>query len=114
MLFVDSSEQQIIRQVSWFLAANSAFYFPLALVNIVRFTIQGLGFSRFAIFAGVCEMVARSFVAMAFVPLFGYAAICLASPAAWILADLFLIPAYLYVMGKLRRIAMQNSEIYGQ
>lgn len=114
LLFVDSSEQQIIQQVSWFLAANSAFYFPLALVNIVRFTIQGLGFSRFAIFAGVCEMVGRGFVAMAFVPLFGYAAICLASPAAWILADLFLIPAYLYVMGKLRKLKMQDSGIYGQ
>ncbi len=98
LLFVDPSETQIIQQVSWFLAANSAFYFPLALVNIVRFTIQGLGFSKSAIFAGVCEMVARSVVAMAFVPIFGYAAIIFANPAAWIFADLFLIPAYLYVM----------------
>ena len=102
LLFVNPSESQIIQQVSWFLAANSAFFFPLALVNIVRFTIQGLGFSRFAILAGVCEMAARSLVAMTLVPVFGYAAICFASPAAWILADLFLIPAYLYVMKKLR------------
>ena len=102
LLFVDPSESQIIQQVSWFLAANSAFYFPLALVNIVRFTIQGLGFSKSAIFAGVCEMVARSVVAMAFVPIFGYAAIIFANPAAWIFADLFLIPAYLYVMKWLR------------
>ncbi len=102
LLFVDPSETQIIQQVSWFLAANSAFYFPLALVNIVRFTIQGLGFSKSAIFAGVCEMVARSVVAMAFVPIFGYAAIIFANPAAWIFADLFLIPAYLYVMKWLR------------
>ncbi len=102
LLFVDPSETQIIQQVSWFLAANSAFYFPLALVNIVRFTIQGLGFSKSAIFAGVCEMVARSVVAMAFVPIFGYAAIIFANPAAWVFADLFLIPAYLYVMKWLR------------
>lgn len=106
LLFVNPQETQIIQQVSWFLAANSAFYFPLALVNIVRFTIQGLGFSKFAIFAGVCEMVARSLVAMAFVPIFGYVAICFANPSAWIFADLFLIPAYLYVMKRLRR-AMQ-------
>lgn len=102
LLFVDSSETQIIQQVSWFLAANSAFYFPLALVNIVRFTIQGLGFSKSAIFAGVCEMVARSVVAIAFVPIFGYAAICFASPAAWVFADIFLILAYLYIMKRLR------------
>lgn len=103
LLFVNPSEVEIIRQVSWLLIANSAFYFPLALVNIVRFTIQGLGFSKFAILAGVCEMVARILVAMAFVPIFGYAAICSANPAAWVLADLFLVPAYLYVMRKLRK-----------
>lgn len=102
LLFVNPSETEIIQQVSWFLAANSAFYFPLALVNIVRFTIQGLGFSKSAIFAGVCEMLARSIVAIAFVPIFGYAAICFASPAAWVFADLFLILAYLYIMKRLR------------
>lgn len=102
LLFVSPGETEIIQQVSWFLAANSAFYFPLALVNIVRFTIQGLGFSKSAIFAGVCEMLARSIVAIAFVPIFGYAAICFASPAAWVFADLFLILAYLYIMKRLR------------
>ena len=109
LLFVNPSEGEIIKQVSWFLAANSAFFFPLALVNIVRFTIQGLGFSRFAILAGVCEMAARSLVAMTLVPLFGYAAICFASPAAWILADLFLVPAYLYVMKKLQQMGNDNT-----
>ena len=101
LLFVDASETEILQNVSVFLIANSAFYFPLALVNIVRFTIQGLGFSRFAILAGVCEMVARSLVGIGFVPMFGYIAACFASPVAWIFADLFLVPAYLYVMKKL-------------
>ena len=32
-------------------------------------------------------------VALVFVPLFGYTAACFASPAAWICADAFLIPA---------------------
>lgn len=110
LLFVDASETEILREVSWFLIANSAFYFPLALVNIVRFTIQGLGFSRFAILAGVCEMVARSLVGMGFVPVFGYIAACFASPVAWIFADLFLIPAYLYVMKKLYRMMEDRGE----
>lgn len=29
------------------------------------------------------------------VPVYGYLAACCASPAAWVTADLFLIPAYL-------------------
>jgi len=73
----------------------------------VRFTIQGLGFSKFAILAGVSEMAARSLVALAFVPMFGYAAVCFANPVAWIFADLFLIPAYMYVMKKLYQMGIK-------
>lgn len=107
LLFVNAEETEIIRHVTWFLRANVAFYFPLALVNIVRFTIQGLGFSKFAILAGVSEMAARCLVALAFVPVFGYIAVCFANPAAWIFADLFLIPAYIYVMKRLYRMDLR-------
>ncbi len=75
-----------------FLLINSAFYIPLAFVNIVRFLIQGMGYSKFAILAGVFEMVARTLVGFAFVPVFGYVAACFASPVAWIFADAFFIP----------------------
>lgn len=107
LLFVDASETGIIRDVALFLRTNVAFYFPLALVNIVRFTIQGLGFSKFAILAGVSEMAARCLVALAFVPMFGYTAVCFANPVAWIFADLFLIPAYMYVMKKLYQMGIK-------
>ena len=104
LLFVSPSEHAILQDVNRYLVISAAFFFPLALVNIVRFTIQGLGFSRFAILAGVCEMAARSLVGIGFVPVFGYIAACFASPVAWLCADLFLIPAYLYVMKKLYRM----------
>ena len=39
---------------------------------IYRYTIQGLGFSGLAMFAGVAEMVARAMVGFWFVPLWGY------------------------------------------
>ena len=109
LLFVDAGETEILANTRQFLIANSLFYFPLALVNIVRFTIQGLGYSKFAIIAGVCEMAARSFVGFCLVPFFGYAAVCFANPIAWVAADLFLIPAYRYVMGRLRRLMGRNN-----
>lgn len=113
LLFVDASETVILQNVGWFLTISSAFFFPLALVNIVRFTIQGLGFSKFAILAGVCEMAARSLVGLGFVPVFGYIAACFASPVAWIFADIFLIPAYLYVMKKLHKMLGKDEECEG-
>lgn len=93
------------------LVIGAAFYFPLALVNIVRFLIQGMGFSGFAVFAGVFEMVARAAVGIFLVPIFGFTAACFASPAAWVLADLFLIPAYFSCHKKLKQIMSKKTTI---
>ena len=101
LLFVESNEIDIIHNISVFLLFNSLFYVFLSLVNIVRFMIQGMGFSTFAIMAGVLEMIARAVVGFIFVPRFGFIAACLASPLAWVLADIFLIPAFFYVRNKL-------------
>lgn len=104
LLFVDSTEVDIIRNVGEFLKWNSLFFIPLALVNIIRFSIQGLGFGRLAMFAGVAEMLGRSLVAFGFVSKFGFTAACLAAPIAWVLADIFLIPAYRYCIKKLEKL----------
>ncbi len=92
LLFMDADQTEIIDRVAMFLIGNSMFYFPLTFVNVVRFTIQGMGFSTFAILAGVCEMAARSLVGFCLVPVFGFLPACFASPLAWIFADAFLIP----------------------
>ena len=83
-----------------FLLTQLAFYVPLLFVNLLRFTIQGLGFSEFAVFAGVFEMVARGVFGLCLVPWLGFPAVCFASPAAWVMADLFLFPAYYSCMKK--------------
>lgn len=103
-LFVDSAESQLLANARMLLIINSAFYIPLALVNIIRFMIQGVGFSTFAILAGAFEMVARMITGMVLVPKFGFTGACFANPLAWIFADAFLIPAYIYVRKKLERI----------
>ena len=110
LLFVDSTEVELIANVAKLLVINSLFFIPLALVNIIRFAIQGLGFGKLAIFAGVAEMIGRSVVAFGFVARFGFVAACLASPFAWILADVFLIPAYAYCIRKLRPMIQEKIE----
>ena len=104
MFFVESAQAEVIANVRLFLVCNSAFYIPLAFVNIVRFLIQGMGYSKFAILAGVFEMAARTLVGFVFVPMFGYSAACFASPVAWIFADCFLFPAYFHVLKKTKKM----------
>ena len=103
-LFIDAASPELLENARLLLIVNSAFFIPLALVNIVRFMIQGMGFGTLAILAGVCEMVARSLAGLFLVPTFGFIGVCFASPLAWIFADAFLIPAYLHVKKKLQRL----------
>lgn len=105
-IFLSPTEENAATVLVWakeFLVINATFYFPLALVNIVRFLIQGMGFSGFAVFAGVFEMVARTIVGLFLVPVFGFVAACFASPLAWIFADAFLIPAFFFCRKRLRK-----------
>ncbi len=101
-LFVDADDPAIITEVldkaHLFLIVNSALYIPLLFVNIVRFTIQGVGFTTVAMTAGVMELIGRAFVAIVLVPFFGYGAAVWANPAAWLLANAFLFPCYFTVM----------------
>ena len=107
MLFLDPKEPQLellVELTRQYIVTLTAFFFPLALVNIVRFSIQGMGYSAFAILAGVLEMAARTGVGSLLVPLFGYTAACFASPAAWLCADAFLLPACAWCIRRLYRL----------
>jgi len=106
MIFLSPDEPQLqvlMGLIVQNIRTYTAFFFPLALVNILRFSIQGMGYSTLAILAGVLEMLARTVVGRFFVPALGYTAACFASPAAWICADLFLLPACLGCIAHLRR-----------
>ena len=102
LLFVNAAEAEVLANASRYVMTNVVFYIPLAFVNIIRFLIQGMGFTRHAVIAGVFEMVARTLVGVVLVPAFGFAGACFGHPAAWIAADLFLVPTYFWAMKKLR------------
>lgn len=102
-LFLDSSEVEVIAMSREYLVWCAVFYIPLALIFSFRLSIQGMGYSEIAVGAGIFELVARGVFAMLFVPRFGFTAVCLASPAAWVMADVFLIPAYCWCMRKLEK-----------
>lgn len=104
LLFVDSSEIEIIKYTELFLHTASYFFPLLGLLCILRYSIQGAGYTNLAMLSGVSEMVARTLVSIYAVPVWGYIAVCYGDPTAWIAADFFLIPAFVYVYRKLKRM----------
>lgn len=79
-------------------------------MNIVRFLIQGMGFSKLAVFAGAFEMLARALAGFLLVPQWGFSAVRFASPLAWVFADAFLIPAFFHVRKKMAAILSSQRE----
>ena len=109
LLFVNPEETQIIELTHRFICASALFYVCLTLVNVVRFSIQGMGFSGLAIIAGIFEMAARAFAAVVLVPAIGFDGACLASPLAWVAADIFLVSAFLHCRKTLVRISQSRQ-----
>ena len=73
------------------------------LIFIYRNSLQGLGYSREAMLAGVFELIGRVAVASLLVGRFGFTAACFASPAAWVAADALLLSLYKIKMAHLLR-----------
>ena len=94
LLFVDPAETEIIADTALFLHVSASFFPVLGLLCILRYSIQGAGYTRLAMFSGVSEMIARILVSLVAVPMWGFWAVCFGDPTAWVFADLFLIPAF--------------------
>lgn len=106
-LFVDSGEAEVVGRAAQFMRIANYYYPALGLLTILRYSIQGLGFSNLSMLSGVMEMIARCGVSLWLVPALAWTGVCLGDPVAWIMADLFLIPAFLWVQQRLRKQAKE-------
>ena len=113
LLFVNADQVELLGYVDKFLFANAAFYFPLGLLMVLRYAIQGLGHSLFAMLAGIMEMIARCAVAFIGIVWFGVDAIYYSNATAWIAANIFLIPAFIMVMKKIENNFKMNGTVNG-
>ncbi len=103
MLFINHNEKDIINAAGQYVKTIACFFWLLGILNSLRMTTQGLGFSNRAIFSGLVEMIARCTVGFALVPAFKYRAICYADPSAWLTAVLYIIPTCIFCVRKLSR-----------
>lgn len=101
LLFIDSSEVDIMDKIMLYLRFNSFAYPCLGTLLVLRSTLQGIGYSFIAMLAGVSELLGRGLVAFCMVGSLGYFGVCMANPAAWIFADIILVISYIYAVKKM-------------
>lgn len=108
-LFVDSGEAEVVAYAARFMRIANYFYPCLGLLTILRYSIQGLGYSNLSMLSGVMEMIARCGVSLWLVPVFAWTGVCYGDPVAWIMADLFLIPAFWWLFRHLSKQLMYGK-----
>lgn len=98
ILFLSGDLTEILGAVDVYLKCAGIFFIPLAVVNLYRNGIQGMGFGILPMMAGIAELIGRGVTAVVAARYKSYFGICMASPAAWILAGGLLIVMYFYIM----------------
>jgi Na+-driven multidrug efflux pump len=105
MLFLQAGDPNLpllTANAQAFIRANCSCYILLGTLTVYRFSLQGLEYGPLAMFAGIFELAARSSIALFLAPVWGFAVIRFANPAAWVAACMLLLPAYHIVMKKIK------------
>lgn len=108
-LFVDASETRVFELAQIYFTINGSLYWILAILFILRYTLQGLGQSKIPTIAGIMELIMRSFAAIFLTALWGYPGAAAASPLAWIGSVAVLLYSYFKAMKKLRKLDEQQQ-----
>lgn len=109
MLFISGSETEVLGYIQKILTCAGFFYFFLAILNCTRQTIQGLGYSAVAMFAGCSELVARGVMSLFVIPTFGFIAVCFTDQLAWIAATAVVVPVFLAIIKRLEKRMQVNK-----
>ena len=83
-LFVGPGQPGVVAMVRQYFLVNGALYPILAMVFILRNTVQGLGLSAVPTLSGFLELVMRSAAGLVLVHHLGFLGVCLAAPLAWV------------------------------
>lgn len=110
-IFSQEISPEMMAAAKRYILAISQCYSLVAILFVMRNTLQGLGFTYANSIAGIGEFFGRLAVAFVLTPAFGFDAVCYAGPAAWLLADIPLIIIYLFKQRKFRRIINEELSV---
>ncbi|GMO54107.1 MAG: MATE family efflux transporter [Termitinemataceae bacterium] len=106
-----NTEMEAIELSHEYLIVSGASFTLLALLFILRETIQGLGDSITATVSGILELVMRTFAAIILTDKFGFIGLCFASPLAFVGALIALTISWRFKVKMLNRLQMREAKI---
>lgn len=110
-LFITEPNPDMMYAAKCYILATAQCYSLVAILFVLRNTLQGLGFTYSNMIAGAGEFVGRLTIAFILTPLLGFNAVCYAAPAAWLLADIPLAVIYLGKHKKFKQLANYKKDL---
>jgi putative MATE family efflux protein len=108
-LFISGSDPKVFELVQTYFNINASMYWLLAILFILRYTLQGLGKTAVPTIAGFMELIMRVVAAIVLTKFFGYAGAVSANPLAWFGACAVLITSYISSMKYLKGKAEESK-----
>lgn len=106
-LFSSDINDEMMFAARQYIRATAQCYSLVAVLFVLRNSLQGLGYTYANAVAGAGELFGRIAVAFLFTKLIGFNAICYAAPAAWLLAD---IPLAVIYIKKIKLFKQKQTE----
>ena len=110
-LFSTEVNNEMMFAAKRYILATAQCYSLVAILFVLRNSLQGLGYTYANMIAGAGELVGRIAIAFIFTKIIGFSAVCYAAPAAWLLADIPLAIIYLNKEKKFKRLAKQQNAV---
>lgn len=110
-LFSTEVNSEMMFAAKKYILATAQCYSLVAILFVLRNSLQGLGYTYANMIAGAGELVGRIAIAFIFTKIIGFSAVCYAAPAAWLLADIPLAIIYLNKEKKFKRLAKQQIAV---
>ena len=100
MMFFKDADPELLRESGWFLTFNAVFYSVLAMLFILRNSLQAMGRAFAVLASGIVELFCRSFTAFYLIANFGFFGACFANIGAWWGAAIMLAIIYFKTMSE--------------
>lgn len=110
--FITEPNEAMLSAAKRYLLAISQCFSLVAILFVLRNSLQGLGFTYANTIAGAGELIGRITISLVLTPMLGFNAVCYAAPAAWLMADIPLFVIYFIKRNYFKRIISEKKNTY--
>lgn len=93
---VGTSNADIINNANMYLCWSVAFFLPLAILFVLRTSLQSLGYKKSPVIASVIEIAFKIFSCIVLIPALGYFGVSITEPLHWTITAVYLMVIYVF------------------